>query len=240
MSAKNEWVKVGSSNPDGRFELQVWVRWTEQNETPASRVEIRIDAVRTNSLFYNNLDTAWSVSGLISASGAWRTGNPWSTMTIYSWAGWVNHAANGTLTVTVGASTAAKSPAVARSASGSLAMPTITRAPNAPSNVVLTRRSDTQMVVSWTRNEPANGTATSYDLQSSVNAGGFAGTVSIAPASSLVMSCAGNQKVQVWVRAFNSRGASSWTTSNVMWTTPGAPSMVREQIDRWKSKLRLE
>lgn len=102
--------------------------------------------------------------------------------------------------------------------------PTV-RVPNAPTSCAATRSSDTQASVTWSQSNPANGAASSNQVDSRVNGGSWQNILSIGATNSTTAAIAANQKIEFRVKAKNSAGSSAYSnTSAPIYTTPGAPT----------------
>lgn len=140
--------------------------------------------------------------------------------------------ADGTATADLGLSVSYPSVSGGGSTSGTLTLAKLTTVPGVPTGVSLVRNSDSQATVSWADTSPSNGQPTSDQIRTSVNGAAFSQIASIAPASSLVIAVAGNQKILAQVRATNSAGSSAWSaSSNAIFTTPAAPTGVAATKD---------
>lgn len=152
----------------------------------------------------------------------------------FLWQGYftVEHDPDGTKTMTFAGSWTGDSNLGPGSVSGSVPLPKITRAPNAPTALTAVRVSDTEITVSWSQSHPANGQATSNTLQRRVNGGAWADVSTVAPTTSLSVSASANQKVEYRVRANNAAGSSAWSSiSAAVYTTPGAPTALAAAKD---------
>jgi len=110
---------------------------------------------------------------------------------------------------------------------GWLGLSQLTVPPNTPSNVHLTRISDTQLQVSWQRNEPSNGAATIYGVDLSRNAAQWERAVNVSPTSSVVISCTPNANYWAQVSCANGAGDTPRAQSaEIVFMTPAAPSNV--------------
>lgn len=191
---------------------------------------------------YNDSGTAYSVSapgGLSGTFGAYRFGGN-GTGTYYggtpvggrvfiaSGGDWVTHNPNGTGSTTVSASHAAAATLGTGNVGASgFGLTTLTQPPGVPASPALAYVSDTQVTVSWADTSPSNGQPTSDQVQTSVNGATFAQVASVAPATSLGISAAANQKIVAQIRATNSAGSSAWSASTgAVFTTPAAPTSV--------------
>lgn len=116
-------------------------------------------------------------------------------------------------------------------------------APTAPSAVVATRNSDTQVTVTWTRNVTAQKPYSSQLIQMRTYQGsGAAGdppgwsawtdvaSVSGTAASYVKAGLSANRVYQFAVRASNSAGSSAFGYSGNVYMTPGAPSGVASSL----------
>lgn len=191
---------------------------------------------------YNNAGSAYSVSapgGVAGTFGAYRfgatgTGTDYSAtpvggrVLIASGGAVVAHNADGSGSVTVSASHAAAATLGTGSiGSSTFALTTLTQVPAVPSSVALAYTSDTQATLTWVDLSASNGAPTSCQIQTSVNGAAFTQVASIAPATSLVITAAANQKIIAQIRATNSAGSSAYSASSgAVYTTPAAPSAV--------------
>jgi len=106
-------------------------------------------------------------------------------------------------------------------------LPTLKVVPGTPTSVSAVRNSDTQATVSWSQSSASNGQPTSNTVRARVNDGAWADVVTISPATSTTITIAPNQKIEFAVKATNSAGVSSWSsTSAAIYTTPAAPTGV--------------
>lgn len=105
--------------------------------------------------------------------------------------------------------------------------------PDPPSSVVLTRNSDTQATLTWTRNattaKPYNNQTIQlrrWDGATPWTDAGFASIVSASgTATSYVKSgLEANHAYQLRIRSENAGGSSAWVNSGVIFMTPAAPS----------------
>lgn len=111
--------------------------------------------------------------------------------------------------------------------------------PAAPSGVQVTRISDTQTLINWTRNNP-NSSSAPYQTQRlqrrvlradgswsgwSTRVSSLSGSV-----SEYTDSTAANNRYQYRVRSANTGGVSSWATSPTIETTPAPPTNVSVQV----------
>lgn len=99
-------------------------------------------------------------------------------------------------------------------------------APAAPSNVAMSRVSDTSTTVTWTRNATSGKPYETQTVQKSINGGAWA-TISSpsGSASSLAAATAANQKLRFQVRANNDAGSSSFVASSAyIYTSPAVPT----------------
>lgn len=98
-------------------------------------------------------------------------------------------------------------------------------APAAPSNVGVSRVSDTQTTITWTRNATSGKPYDNMYLQRSTNGGAWA-TVSSSisgTATSYTNGTAANSKYKYQIRAENSAGNSAFVASPDIYTTPAVP-----------------
>ena len=99
--------------------------------------------------------------------------------------------------------------------------------PGVPKNVSAVRQSDDDIIITWDLVQPTNGSISTVDAQFSRDDGAWstlksnmAGTTEKLTHTSALT----NRKYKYRVRAGNSAGDSSWSsTSNVVYTTPDAP-----------------
>ena len=177
------------------------------------------DGTITGTLGGNSFTVSGTDADVTKGSMGWTKG-PWDF--------WIGHNGAGGLTLSLALSV--KYPSLSSgsaSTSGSMALTTLTVAPGTPTSPTLTRNSDTQMTLKWTRNEATNGVATGFAVQTSTNGAAMAAAGSIQPASTVTLATAANRKVTARVQASNSKGTSAWSaTSNAIWTTPAAPTGV--------------
>lgn len=100
--------------------------------------------------------------------------------------------------------------------------------PSAPTGASAVRNSDVQATVSWTTpGTPTNGQPTSQKVRKKVNGGAFDAGTTIAPAASVALAVAANQKLVFGVQSINGAGSSAWSAdSAAIYTTPAAPTLV--------------
>lgn len=108
-----------------------------------------------------------------------------------------------------------------------LSLPTLTVIPDSPTGLAASRVSDTSIDLAWSQPAtPTNGRPTSVTVRRAVNGGAFGDVVTIAPATSVNVSAAANQKLVFQVVATNSQGSATSAISNAVYTTPAAPTGV--------------
>ena len=107
--------------------------------------------------------------------------------------------------------------------------------PAAPTSAVLTRSSDVQAVLNWTRNSVPEGLYVNQTIAMRTWSGAETWTeddwVNVATVSGTATSytrtgLSANRVYQFRVRAENPTGSSAWAVSNVIFMTPAAPSNV--------------
>ncbi len=116
------------------------------------------------------------------------------------------------------------------SVSVSLTIPAITYyAPNAPTNCVNTRNSDTKNTVSWaapsaTTTKPVN----SIKVERSVDGGSWSEIASVGSSTTSYSdtSTSADHAYQYRIRSYNSVGYSSYVTSGTTYNTPSAPTSI--------------
>lgn len=200
-------------------------------------------------------DVAWALylNERTTSNSSW-TGNPffaevgednvqqwWSGNTTYDWRGGglqsqliasgtnrVQHNSDGSKTITVGAQIASTGTTGAggpTKITNTLALTDLTRLPNTPSGVAISRVSDNQTRVAWTNSGPNNGQATQNQIQAGNSSADPDGITTINAAGSANIAILPNEKKTYRVRAGNSAGWSAWSAwSSYIYTTPGAPS----------------
>lgn len=102
----------------------------------------------------------------------------------------------------------------------------LTLAPNIPYSVVASRVSDTQVNLTWGQSNGARSMPTNVDVQRRINGGAWATVASLGNTNSVTVSAAADQKLEYRVAAGNYGGWSAYALSNVLYTTPDAPSSV--------------
>jgi len=97
--------------------------------------------------------------------------------------------------------------------------------PSAPSALAVTRVSDSQQSLTWTRNS----TYTSVIVQRSTNGGAWqsVGTAAGNAAAFSDATTSGNLKYQYRVAGVNGSGQSGWSDTATIYTTPAAPTGVK-------------
>lgn len=101
----------------------------------------------------------------------------------------------------------------------------ITRsAPGAPSSLNVTRQSDTQMYMTWTR----NGTYTSFVVQRRLNNGSWQTVATVAGSANSYTdkTTKANGKYDYRVAVKNAAGQSGWSNTQTVYTTPAVPTGV--------------
>lgn len=196
---------------------------------------------------WNNGASSFGVSGpggFSGAFGAYRFGSTGigtnysgtpvgGRVLIASGAAWVQHAADGSLSVLMSASHAAAATLGTASIGATwITMSTLTQPPWPPIGVSAAYVSDSQVNVAWSNSYPTNGVPTVNEIDRSVNGAGFVRVANISPASSLLIGALPNQKIVARVHASNGAGGSGWSaSSNAVFTTPAAPANVTATKD---------
>lgn len=172
----------------------------------------------------------WGASGNFDINGA-------QTITVYDGTTTLQLNASGdafssTQTFTMGA-TGTSGLGGPTSVSETLVLPAIKVLPNAPTNLTATRVSDTAIRLNWNQTSPSNGAVANHVIQRRLNqpagvgaeVGWDSGTV-ISPSTTAVVSAEPNQQWQYRVWARNAQGQRVSNVSNLVYTTPAAPSSV--------------
>jgi len=194
---------------------------------------------------FNNAATGFDVSapgGVSSSFGAYRFGSTGSgtnysgtpvggRVLIASGGDWVTHNPDGTGSVNVSADHAAAATLGTATLSGTFALTTLTQAPGTPTALSATYVTDTQINLAWTNNYATNGVPTTSKVQSSVNGAAFGVVATLSATSSASMASAANRKTVFKVDAENSAGASAYSATATVFTTPAAPTSVAAAKD---------
>lgn len=174
--------------------------------------------VTAGSNFYGtSLSRSWGGNVLLYGSG-WYGDSGWMD------AGWYN--SGSTFSASCWCSYYSTSSGTHRSnCSASYTVPTFTTAPNAPTSVTLTKKSDTSHTLSWAFSTSSTKPVTSQERALQTNDGSWAyTTINNGTTKSVSLTTAANSKYYAAVRLKNSAGTSAWTYSNVTYTTPATPS----------------
>lgn len=173
---------------------------------------------------------SWGASGTFDIAGA-------QTITVYDGTTTITlnaagDASSSTQTFTMGA-TGTSGLGGPTSVSETLVLPAIKVLPNAPTGLTATRVSDTQIKLTWSQTSPSNGAVANHVIQRRKNqpagvgaeVGWDSGTV-ISPTTTANVSAAPNEQWQYRVWARNAQGQRVSNLSNIVYTTPAAPSSV--------------
>ncbi len=215
--------------------LYLYYTWDSVN-TATRTYTVRVRALienRSSPTF--TYDKAWSINPW-GASGTF-TINGVQTITVY----------NGTTTLTLNAAgdaygtsqtftmgaTGTSGLGGPTSVSESQTLPAIKVLPNAPTGLTATRVSDTQVRLDWSQTSPSNGAVVNHIIQRRKNqpagvgaeVGWDSGTV-ISPSTTATVSVAPNEQWQYRVWARNAQGQRVSNNSNIVYTTPAAPTGV--------------
>lgn len=188
---------------------------------------------RSSPTYVNNASwsiQSWGASGTFAISGV-------QTITVYDGTTTITlnaagDASSSTQTFTMGA-TGTSGLGGPTSVSETLSLPAIKVLPNAPTGLTATRVSDTQIKLDWSQTSPSNGAVANHVIQRRVNqpagvgaeVGWDSGTV-ISPTTTANVSAQPNEQWQYRVWARNAQGQRVSNLSNIVYTTPAAPSSV--------------
>ncbi len=235
----------GTNTPQVALRMEIWRDDTGSGVDAVGNRESlwgRLMLVRRGSSggsynLYNNCSAAASANGssLASVSGigydfraSSGMGAVGSTKTL--WEGWftVVHDADGTKTLPYAGSWTSPSGDLigSTSVSNSVVLPKISQTPSTPTGFTATWVSDTQASLAWTNNYPSNGAPTTSNVQSSVNGAAFATVATLAATQSAAIATEANRKTVYRVNAQNATGASAWSATATVFTTPAAPTSV--------------
>lgn len=223
-----------ASFSDSRYRLDYSCSYVQQdkaNNRSLFRRVLNIVKVGAASGWSNNT-SYWSIAGPVnnpSGSFTYNFGN-YSELLLYYADVWVGHNADGTLSFTTSASVSADTP-LGSASIGSfwVSAPTIVNAPDAPSGQSVTRNSDTQATVTWTRNSSGNKAWTGvYIDRWSVTTQTWArvATVTGTGTSWVDDNITANNQYKYRVASYNSAGTSTYVETNTIITTPAAPITV--------------
>lgn len=199
---------------------------------------LNTSAVHVVADVYSPAGTSGSPMGnwVLRENGTTIAGSTWSTTTAAGYDTLVDttitvpHDPDGTGSVTFSITIDATGTAGVGGPTASevtLPLTTLKVVPQQPTGLTAARASDTQINLAWTNHAASNGAATSEVIQQSVNGGALADLVSIAPASSVTVSAAANQKLVHKVRGVNTAGDGPLSAvSNTVYTTPAPPTSV--------------
>lgn len=173
---------------------------------------------------------SWGASGTFDINGV-------QTITVYDGTTTLTlnaagDASSSTQTFTMGA-TGTQGLGGPTAVSETLSLPAIKVLPNAPTGLTATRVSDTQIQLNWAQTSPSNGAVANHVIQRRVNqpagvgaeVGWDSGTI-ISPTTTATVSAQPNEQWQYRVWARNAQGQRVSNNSNIVYTTPAAPSSV--------------
>lgn len=107
----------------------------------------------------------------------------------------------------------------------SYTVPNLQSAPDAPTSVTLTRNSDTQLTLSWDFTATSNKPVTSQVRALKINEDSWIYTdINDDTTKSAIITAAANNRYYAGVKLLNSSGASAWTFSEYVYTSPATPS----------------
>lgn len=184
---------------------------TDDGTWVAFRISCSDSATRTYGKSWSGRINGVNVSGTFdfnAGAGSINVGGPWRVSTSQT----VSFTMGATLTQGLGGPTSL-STSISRSK------------PTAPSGLQITRASDKQHTLNWTR----NGTYTSVVVQRSENDGSWkqVGIASGNAWSFTDKSTSANRKYEYRVAGRAASGTSSWSGQATVYTTPAAPSGVK-------------
>lgn len=216
-----EWSVRASGN--ARFGLD----WTQTGQT--LRVTVRRFLTGTA---YNNFARTLTVTVAGTSAATANTANnsfP-SSMTKNAWVN--TDVVNWAFTIPLGVSSVSISvvwnqPAtdgwINQTFSTSIPVTPVYTLPAAPTSLVATRNSDTQVGLAWVRNVLSTAPYTSQVVYRRENGGSWVEVATLAgTATTYTATCAANKKYEFKVQARNSAGGTDSATSNVVLTTPAA------------------
>ena len=223
-----------ASFSDSRYRLDYSCSYVQQdkpNNRSLFRRVLNIVKVGAASGWSSNA-SYWSIAGPVnnpSGSFTYNFGN-YSELLLYYADVWVGHNADGTLSFTTSASVSADTP-LGSASIGSfwVSAPTIVNAPDAPSGQSVTRNSDIQATVSWTRNSSGNKAWSGvYIDRWSVSSQTWArvATVTGTGTSWVDDNITANNQYKYRIASYNSAGTSTYVETNTITTTPAAPKTV--------------
>ncbi|MBQ9041414.1 MAG: fibronectin type III domain-containing protein [Eggerthellaceae bacterium] len=200
------------------YRAYIEYRTTKQEETRAwvqRKFSIRVD---DGNFWGSHIAKSWG--GTVELYGAgWYGDSGWQDV------GWVNYGA--THTSSCSASYTSNSSGYQISNCTATYTPDVpTWSPNAPTGISVSRRSNTQNVVTWTRNASTARPYSSLTVERAVDGGSWSvvATLSGSATSYTDNSTSANHRYAYRVKATNAAGTSGYSTSGWVYNSPNAPS----------------
>lgn len=174
-----------------------------------------------------------SIDGSTVAAGSWSPYDftAYTAKQLFSTTATVTHNPNGSKSITVAVSVNDPNNMGSASVSQSLTLTTLTVAPGTPTGLSCTYVSDTSVSLGWTNVYASNGAPTQNKVQASVNGGAFADLVTVSATTAATVATAANRKTVFRVLASNGAGASAYSATATLYTTPAAPTGVAAAKD---------